>query len=139
MPYPKNPILAKMFKEIGWADELGSGVRNMKKYSKIYSGALPVLQDGDVFKTTIPLSEIADITDKITDKNDDITDKVTDKSHKDKILEYLSIRETLKNDSELQNTLNLTSSRIRQILREMAKDGLIIAEGGNRNRIYKLK
>jgi predicted HTH transcriptional regulator len=27
-PYPKNPVIAKFFKEIGRADELGSGIRN---------------------------------------------------------------------------------------------------------------
>lgn len=40
-PYPKNPKIAKFFKEIGWVDELGSGVRNIYKYNKIYSGADP--------------------------------------------------------------------------------------------------
>jgi ATP-dependent DNA helicase RecG len=30
-PYPKNPKIAKFFKEIGWVDELGSGVRNIYK------------------------------------------------------------------------------------------------------------
>ena len=33
-PYPKNLKIAKVFKEIGLADELGSGVRNMVKYTK---------------------------------------------------------------------------------------------------------
>jgi Predicted transcriptional regulator containing an HTH domain and an uncharacterized domain shared with the mammalian protein Schlafen len=33
-PYPKNPKIAKLFKEIGWVDELGSGVRNIYKYNK---------------------------------------------------------------------------------------------------------
>jgi len=28
-PYPKNPVIARFFKEIGRADELGSGVRNL--------------------------------------------------------------------------------------------------------------
>ncbi len=36
-PYPKNPNIARIFKEIGWAEELGSGVRNIKKYTQIYS------------------------------------------------------------------------------------------------------
>ncbi|TAH59519.1 MAG: AAA family ATPase, partial [Gottschalkiaceae bacterium] len=36
-PYPKNPTIAKFFKEIGWVDELGSGVRNIFKYNRIYS------------------------------------------------------------------------------------------------------
>ena len=36
-------------------DELGSGVRNITKYNKIYSGAAPTFIEGDVFKTSIPL------------------------------------------------------------------------------------
>ena len=33
--YPKNPVIARVFKEIGWAEELGSGIRNIKKHCKI--------------------------------------------------------------------------------------------------------
>jgi len=55
-PFPKNPTIAKFFKEIGLVDELGSGVRNIYKYSKIYSGADPTFIEGDVFKTIIPLT-----------------------------------------------------------------------------------
>jgi hypothetical protein len=32
-PFPKNPVIAKFFKEIGRVDELGSGVRNAFKYT----------------------------------------------------------------------------------------------------------
>ncbi|GGB25082.1 hypothetical protein [Puia dinghuensis] len=32
-PFPKNPVIAHFFKEIGRADELGSGVRNVFRYS----------------------------------------------------------------------------------------------------------
>lgn len=28
-PYPKNPIIVKVFREIGLAEELGSGIRNL--------------------------------------------------------------------------------------------------------------
>ena len=56
LPYPKNPTLAKFFNDIGWADALGSGVRNTYKYSKIYSGADPIFIENDVFKTIIPLT-----------------------------------------------------------------------------------
>lgn len=54
-PYPKNPKIAKIFKEIGLADELGSGVRNMVKYTKIYSGGIPEFKEDDIFKTNVPL------------------------------------------------------------------------------------
>lgn len=38
---PKNPIIASLFRNIGYADQLGSGVRNLYKYSKYYSGKEP--------------------------------------------------------------------------------------------------
>ena len=49
VPYPKNPTIAKFFKEIGLAEELGSGVRNLVKYSKFYAGYIPVLTDTEIF------------------------------------------------------------------------------------------
>ena len=55
-PYPKNPVIAKFFKEIGRVDELGSGVRNTFKYCGIYTpGTKPEFIEDDVFKTIIPL------------------------------------------------------------------------------------
>lgn len=54
-PYPKNPKIASVFKEIGLADELGSGIKNIVKYTKIYSNSIPTFEDGEIFKATIPL------------------------------------------------------------------------------------
>ena len=56
-PNPKNPIIASFFRNIGYADQLGSGVRNLFKYSKIYSGEEPVFDEGDIFRITVPLDE----------------------------------------------------------------------------------
>lgn len=58
-PFPKNPPISKVFREIGLADELGSGMRNTYKYTKLYSGAEPQFIEGDVFRTIIPLSPVA--------------------------------------------------------------------------------
>ncbi|MCL1917397.1 MAG: putative DNA binding domain-containing protein [Peptococcaceae bacterium] len=54
-PDAKNPLLAWFFVNIGRADWMGSGIRNLYKYAKIYSGGEPELIEGDVFKTVIPL------------------------------------------------------------------------------------
>ena len=48
-----------MFREIELADELGSGMRNTYKYTKLYSGGTPEFIEGDVFRTVIPLAPIA--------------------------------------------------------------------------------
>ena len=89
MPYPKNPVIARVFKEIGWAEELGSGIRNIKKYCKIYSDSKPVFIEGDVFKTIIDVKEVdkAGINGKrlliTVDKKPSIT--------VDKIIEFLML------------------------------------------------
>jgi ATP-dependent DNA helicase RecG len=56
-PNAKNPIIASFFRNIGLADELGSGVRNLYHYVKRYSGKDPELIDGDIFRIIIPLDE----------------------------------------------------------------------------------
>ena len=55
-PVPKNPIIANFFTQIGYAEELGSGLRNLEKYARPFLGADPVLQEGDVFVARIPRS-----------------------------------------------------------------------------------
>ncbi|RHJ84799.1 RNA-binding domain-containing protein [Parabacteroides sp. AM08-6] len=34
--YTKNPLLVKVFRELGWVEELGSGSRNIKKFAPLY-------------------------------------------------------------------------------------------------------
>ncbi len=53
-PFPKNPAISKVFREIGLADELGSGMRNTYKYTKLYSNAEPEFKEGDVFRIIVP-------------------------------------------------------------------------------------
>ena len=56
-PFPKNPIIAAFFRNIGYADQLGSGVRNLFKYSKYYSGKDPEFIEGDIFRIIVPLDD----------------------------------------------------------------------------------
>ncbi len=60
-PFSKNPPISSVFREIGLADELGSGMRNTYKYTYLYSGAQPGFVEGDVFKTIIPLNAAATV------------------------------------------------------------------------------
>lgn len=59
-PYPKNPILARFFVAVGLADTIGSGVRNLYKYTPVYTaGGKPELIENDVFRIRIPTSQRA--------------------------------------------------------------------------------
>lgn len=58
-PFSKNPSISKVFREIGFADELGSGMRNTNKYTQLYTDQKPVFEEGNIFKTIITLKKIA--------------------------------------------------------------------------------
>ena len=57
-PRAKNPIIAGFFREIGRADRLGSGVRNLYKYCKDYGGADPVFTEGNTFVISVSLKKL---------------------------------------------------------------------------------
>ena len=63
-PRTKNPTLANFFKETGFMDQLGSGVRNVTKYIGAYANGRPAqFIEGDIFRTIIPLDETLMNTD----------------------------------------------------------------------------
>lgn len=98
-PYPKNPILARFFVNIGRADKLGSGVRNLYTYSKMYSGIEPELIEGDVFKTVVPLD--ATLYRKMSDN---LSDKLSDN---DGMSDKLSINMSMSYENQKENPLYL--------------------------------
>ena len=102
-PFPKNSAISKVFREIGLADELGSGMRNTYKFTKLYSGGIPQFVEGDVFKTVIPPNETA--TMKSGPK---ASDQVGSDAVVEKILEFCKTARTKKEISEHIGYKNLT-------------------------------
>lgn len=116
-PFPKNPTIAKFFKEIGWVDELGSGVRNIYKYNMIYSDAVPVFIEEDIFKTIIPL------TNQATNQASNQASNQANKEIKD-LLEFCKVP---RSRIEMQKFMNLSNRgyfRI-EILNPLIKGGLL--------------
>ena len=52
-PFSKNPSIARVFREIGRADELGSGVRKLYRYCKDFCGHDPELVEDDIFRFSL--------------------------------------------------------------------------------------
>lgn len=119
-PFPKNPAIAKFFKEIGWVDELGSGVRNIYKYNKIYSGAEPVFIEDDIFKTIIPLqpADSDQASMHVTMQAEELDREI------EKILEFCS---EAKSRSEIQEYLGYKNRDYfrKNILNPLIKGGLL--------------
>lgn len=159
-PDPKNPIIASFFRNIGRADRLGSGVRNLFKYSKYYSGQDPEFQEGDVFRIIVPLDEeysfdygldheagemigggtAVKIDGKIDGKTNGKTDgksikKLTDAEHK--VLDLVQDNPLIM-QKELASILDLSDSGIRYVMRGLKEKGLLYRTGSHRKGIWHL-
>lgn len=55
-PFAKNPPISRVFREIGFTGEPGSGMLETVKSTIRYAGIPPIFEEGDLFKTVIPLS-----------------------------------------------------------------------------------
>lgn len=94
--------ISKVFREIGLADELGSGMRNTYKFTKLYSGGTPQFVEGDIFKTIIPLNDTATMKLGPT-----VSDQVAQSNVEDKILQYCKVART-KKEIAIYNTREAT-------------------------------
>ncbi|GHV74185.1 ATP-dependent DNA helicase RecG [Spirochaetia bacterium] len=131
-PYPKNPILARFFVNIGLADQLGSGVRNLYKYTKIYSGSEPELLEGDIFKTTVLLTA----GDKGSDKGSDKLSPA-EENFMESILPYLNEKGQI--DAKTAGDITgKSAARIKQIFAKLTETGILEKLGANKNRTYQL-
>lgn len=60
-PFPKNPAIAKFFIQLGRVDELGSGVLNVTRFTKQYSGKRKSeFLEGNTFRMIIPVPASVD-------------------------------------------------------------------------------
>lgn len=59
--YTKNPLLVKVFRELDWVEELGSGTRNILKYAPLYYSDYKIsIQSGQQFLFAISYTKIDD-------------------------------------------------------------------------------
>jgi ATP-dependent DNA helicase RecG len=136
LPYPKNPMIARFFKEIGWVDELGSGVRNVYKYTSIYTPkAKPSFIEEDVFKTIIPLiSGRLKSSEKSSEKG---SEKSSEKSS-EKILELIQENKNI-TISKLSISLNISTRAIEKQLSNLKTSGKLLRIGANKGGYWKIK
>lgn len=131
-PQSKNPIIAKFFKEIGYADELGSGVRKLFKYVQIYSGQEPEMVDDDIFRLSIPLDDYyspeGDSTqddrwcmrETLTSPMEDLTQTV---------LMYLKYNENCTQAKLVRRISGATPQKVKTVLKKLKEKGIIRRDG----------
>lgn len=138
-PNPKNPIIAAFFRNIGHSDQLGSGVRNLYKYTKFYSGQEPELIEGDIFRIIVPLDDSYSFDQEIgSETTPKTTPKTTDKlpikltATEEKILQ--SIREDPRiTQAQLAAVIGITKDGIRYAVKNLKAKGILNRTGSRRS------
>jgi len=126
-PFPKNPIIAKFFKEIGRVDELGSGVRNTFKYCGIYTpGSKPEFIEEGVFRTMIPL--------KTEDETTLISTLMTTQIISEKIMKLLRLNPSLSRKKLADVLGDITEDGVKYHLDKLKEEGKIERIGGTRGK-----
>lgn len=153
-PNPKNPIIASFFRNIGWSDRLGSGVRNLFKYCKFYSGQEPEFIEGDICRIIVPLNnnysydKSADEALASADKN---ADKVLESAGKvlvstnskyteqqKKIMDFLNEHKVIRTKDAVI-LLSVKERRARDVLSDLVTAGVLSKRGAYRSTTYVIK
>lgn len=152
-PNPKNPIIAAFFRNIGYADQLGSGVRKLFKYSKYYSGKDPQFVEDDIFRIIVPLDDeysfdystenggnnIIEI--ESADKMPINADKmpINDLSTQQRaIIQFVKEKGRI-TSRQAEELLEVKQRRARSILGEMVNMGILERQGSYKSTVYLLK
>ena len=140
---PRNGTLIKMFSFLEIGERAGSGIPKIYFAWKNNGLASPVLKEDLILDRTVLTLSIAS-SDKSKD-SDISSDKGSDKSKssdissdkKRYIIKLVEKKGSIKT-SDLVDGLGISARRINTILNELIKEGVLIAEGKNKGRIYRL-
>lgn len=98
-----------------YADELGSGMRNTNKYTKLYSGETPIFVEDNIFKIVIPMGNVANLQVGPDETNKEISGR---------IINLLEVRPEMA-VREIAEKLGLSASGVRYHINKMKKSGMI--------------
>lgn len=136
---PRNGTMLKMFNLIDIGERAGSGIPNIFRVWREQGWTAPVISENfDPDRIMLSLAFKKSDDKKATIKSDG--KKVTIKSarQKNEIITYLTDHVSAKN-TDIAELLGVKSTRVKQLLKELLDEGVVVAEGNNKNRVYKLK
>ena len=136
---PRNSTLIKMFNLIDVGERAGSGIPNIFNVWKKQGWSAPVIIESfEPDRITLSLATEKNGDKKAAIKSGDKKAATKTEVHRQAIISYLTENVSAKS-AEIAELLGLQSSRVKEILSDMVKDDILVPEGSNKNRVYKLK
>ena len=139
---PRNSTIMKMFSLIDIGERAGSGIPSIFAVWKDEGFEPPTIIEKfnpDRIEIVLSLKKTAikNGDKKTAIKNGDKKTAISS-NRKRMIVEYLEAN-GVSSSSEISSYVGLKSSRLKDYLRELIGENIIVFEGSNRNRVYKLK
>ena len=125
--------LPKNLFEIGHAEDLGTGIRNVFHLSTLYSGEKPVFNEEDLFEVIIPIAN-EKTTPKTTPKN---TVKTTPKTQQ-KLIALVKEHPTI-SKKELAEKLGISIEGVRYHTRALKNKGSLVFIGSSKSGSWVIK
>lgn len=136
---PRNGTMLKLFNMIDIGERAGSGIPNIFRVWKEQGWAEPEYRqsfDPDRTVLSLPLTKGDD--KKVTIKRDGKKVPIKSTAQKNMIVDYLTDRAE-GSVAELSEHLGVSTSRVKKLIYDLIDEEIVVAEGGNRNRTYRLK
>ena len=136
---PRNSTLIKMFNLIDVGERAGSGVPNIFNVWKKQGWSAPIINESfepDRITLSLTLGEASDKRQAIKSSDKKRASKTV--AYREAIVTYLTENVYAK-CSELSALIGVSDSRTRAVLSNMIEDNILVTEGENKNRVYKLK
>ena len=136
---PRNGTMLKMFNMIDIGERAGSGIPNIFRVWREQGWTAPVISESfDPDRIMLSLAFKKSDDKKATIKSDDKKVTIKTARQKNEIITYLTDHVSAKN-TDIAELLGVKSTRVKQLLKELLDEGVVVAEGNNKNRVYKLK
>jgi len=139
IPFQKNPLISKFFLQLGWVEEIGSGLINVTEYlPKYHHGAHVEFLEDDIFRVIIHLPRATD--DDTNDTNRATNDDTNNRIEAD--LEKLIVMFMLENSSitlvEIAEKINKHRSTVLRYINSLKEKKIIKRIGSTRKGVWKV-
>ena len=146
-PFSKNPTLSKFFHQIGYSEEIGSGVLNVTHYLSFYAkGRRAKFLEGNPFKIVIPLpvqgqeKSTEKVRRKSGESREELTEKMTEKMTEKipgQILTLLGEKPAA-TIADLASVMGVSESTVERHLKKLQKKGNIRRVGPDKGGHWKV-
>lgn len=127
---PCNRTMLRMFNLIDIGERAGSGIPNIFRVWRKQGWVMPTITEQlEPERTTLS---------PLFSKSDDKKVTIESARQEEEIITYLTDH-VLAKITDIAEFLGVKSTRAKTLLSELIAEEIVVAEGGNRNRTYKLK